>query len=420
MGVPVPKGLVEVHHRHLRVGVVGSLSEKCPRGQLVKSPTGHANARWCPATFPGWKRARVEGSYLLLRSNGTGLNLGKHTPTHTHYNQNKATMKRTNFSEQAEPTLLRATPSLGGVNTQQTQSAKGWGKGTKGKPGTLRNQWGEVWNSKGKGRLGKGHAWGDQWGKGRVPALAAAPAVVLGKGAFSWGGRGRGWGQRVQHVPYCSSPPGNPPRRERPYPLGNQGRMAKGGQPGTLSHQLGNGWNTKGQPGRGHCPRGDQRGRWKGWNKLALAAAPAVVLGKGTLPWGGRGRGWGREVPQVPFRSNPPGHSVPVTAPTQLGCKGGGAKGKGYTAKGGEQWQQWKGKGKVGGKARSGDHTIPVSNYWEVLQGRKPQAVCPGGQRLQGTDEEPFVPIRNSLESFGKGRNLAPSRVVSQSASWGG
>ena len=107
------------------------------------------------------------------------------------------------------------------------------------------------------------------------------------------------------------------------------------------------------------------------------------------------------------------------TAPTQLGCKGGGAKGKGHTAKGGEQWQQWKGKGKAGGKARSGDHTIPVSNYWEVLQGRKPQAVCPGGQRLQGTDEEPFVPIRNSRESFGKGRNLAPSRVVSQSASWG-
>jgi hypothetical protein len=46
--------LVEVHHRHLRVGVVGSLSEKCPRGQLGKSPTEHASARWCPATFPCW------------------------------------------------------------------------------------------------------------------------------------------------------------------------------------------------------------------------------------------------------------------------------------------------------------------------------------------------------------------------------
>ena len=40
--------LVEVHHRHLRVGVVGSLSEKCPRGQLVKSPTEHASAGWLP------------------------------------------------------------------------------------------------------------------------------------------------------------------------------------------------------------------------------------------------------------------------------------------------------------------------------------------------------------------------------------
>ena len=32
----------------LGVGVAGSLSEKCPWGQLVKSPTEHTSAKWLP------------------------------------------------------------------------------------------------------------------------------------------------------------------------------------------------------------------------------------------------------------------------------------------------------------------------------------------------------------------------------------
>ena len=143
--------------------------------------------------------------------------LGAHN-THTNTqatNSVQTTMNRTKHSEQAEPTLLRAAPLLGGVNTQHMQAAKGWGKGPKGmgKPGTPRSQWGEVWNSKGKGHLGKGHAWGDRWGQRRTAghqALTVAPAVCLGKGTFPWGGRGRGWGQRVQQVPYCSNPSGRP------------------------------------------------------------------------------------------------------------------------------------------------------------------------------------------------------------------
>lgn len=44
MGEPILR-LVEVHHRHQRVGVVGSLSEKCPRGQLVKSHMEHCQCK---------------------------------------------------------------------------------------------------------------------------------------------------------------------------------------------------------------------------------------------------------------------------------------------------------------------------------------------------------------------------------------
>ena len=312
---------------------------------------------------------------------------------------------------------------MGGVNTQHMQAAKGWGKGPKGmgKPGTPRSQWGEVWNSKGKGHLGKGHAWGDRWGQRRTAghqALTVAPAVCLGKGTFPWGGRGRGWGQRVQQVPYCSNPPGRPPWREGPTLLGNQGGGTKGGKPGTLSNQLGIGWN--GRLERGHCPRGDQWGRGRNWNKGALAAAPAVVLGKGAMPWGGRGRGWGQEVQQAPCCSNLPVNPRHMSALAQLACKGGGAKGGGNPAKGEGQWQEWRRKGRAQGQTAIGSHTISTSNYWGVLQKSKSPAVRPGEQRLQGADEEPSVPIRNSGVFSCKGRNSAPSREVSQSASWGG
>ena len=192
--------------------------------------------------------------------------------------------------------MFRATPLLGGGNTQHVRwwrQAKG-----QGKPGAQSTWWGAVQTSKGKGYPEKGHwASGDKWGHGAArhnQAPAVAPAVVPGKGGFSWGGRGRGWGQRVPQVPFCSSPPGCPPRREEQTLPGSNGRGMKGRQPGAWSQQPRGGWNPEGQgyPRRDHCSGGDQRGKERvPWNK-ALFAAPAMVLGKGALPWGGRGRGW--------------------------------------------------------------------------------------------------------------------------------
>ena len=76
--------------------------------------------------------------------------------------------------------------------------------------------------------------------------------------------------------------------------------------------------------------------------------------------------------------------------------------------------------GRNGGEERAGrekqDHTIHMANFWGVLQKGIGKAVCSGRQRLQGTDKEPFVAIRNSL---GKGRHTVPSRGGSCSAFWG-
>ena len=87
-------------------------------------------------------------------------------------------MHTTKQREQAEPTLLRATPWLGGVNTQQNtvmQSTWTLSKGTS-KPGTQSNQWGGIWTSKGTGHLGKGHAArGYQWGQKREIFTTEAP-----------------------------------------------------------------------------------------------------------------------------------------------------------------------------------------------------------------------------------------------------
>ena len=169
------------------------------------------------------------------------------------------TMNAPKPREQAEPTMLRAKPLLGGVNTQhQTgrqikigmQGNRRWSKGNAGWPGTLCNWLGKAWNPLGKGSLGRGRwARGDQWGRmeyGGKQAPSAAPAAVLGKGARPWGGRGCGWDRRVLGcfsapvVPSLSSPPGCPPwgkgvslpGSERRGPKGNGRPMATGVRPG--------------------------------------------------------------------------------------------------------------------------------------------------------------------------------------------
>ena len=206
--------------------------------------------------------------------------------------------------------MLRATPWLGGVNTQQNtvmQSTWTLSKGT-GMPGPQSNQWGGIWTSKGTGHLGKGHAArGYQWGQQReiftMEALAAAPAMVPGKGAGPWGGRGRGWGQGVPGVPFCSSLPGSPlPRREEGSPLGGKGGEANWSQPRSWSDWTGKGWNLRGQGylGKGHCPGGGRGGKGGAIHNKAPLVAPAVVLGKGhclgwTGKWLGPGGGGGVE-----------------------------------------------------------------------------------------------------------------------------
>ena len=145
---------------------------------------------------------------------------------------------------------------------------------------------------------------------GQAPAVA--PAVVPGKGGFSWGGRGCGWGQRVPQVTFCSSLPGCPPRREEQTLPGSNGRGMKGRQPGAWSQQPRGGWNPEGQgyPRRDHCPGGDHRGQGRVTQNKAPFVAPAMVLGKGALPWGGRGRGWVQGGAQAPYCS-----SLPVRPP---------------------------------------------------------------------------------------------------------
>jgi hypothetical protein len=221
-----------------------------------------------------------------------------------------------------------------------------------------------------------------------------------------WGGRGRGWVQGVHQVPFCSSLPGRPPRRAEQALPGSKGRGAKG-RPGAWSQQPRGGWNPQGQgyPGRDHCLGGDQRGQGREiWIK-APSAAPAMVLGKGALSWGGRGRGWDRGGVQAPFRSSLPIHPPMGEVRTwEVGKRGGAVGGKGQAG-----WQPWKGKVARSQGVGDGDHTFTTSNYWGPLQARRPQAVRPGGQGVRGAEEDAPVPIRNGLSST-KGRNPAPSR----------
>ena len=143
-------------------------------------------------------------------------------------------------------------------------------------------------------------------------------------------------------------------------------------------------------------------GTWKGWffmwwkgSRLGLGGATGAL-------------------PEQPTWKPPNGER-----PNLGSWRGGGARQKGKGSKGQAGWQQWRGKFIRPQESQDGNHTINTSNYWSALQRGRTLAVCPGGQGLQGTDEEPFVPIRNSL-FLSKGRNPAPSGQVSQCASWGG
>ena len=276
--------------------------------------------------------------------------------------------------------------------------------------GTLSNWWGKGWNPKGKGNPGRGRCLrGDQMGQFRFPgrALPVASAVNFGKGStLPWGGRGRGWDWRVPLAPYHSNPPGSSLRRE-----------------GATQNSLG-----KGGLGKGHCLGGDQQGENK--PVRALTAASAVASGKGPRLWGGRGRGWGWGVPLAPCHSNPPGSSPRGEGRASPGSKGGKTRegpaswGQGQTASEkrvwNEGWTLWNGRPAKQLWGQTGNHTMQVNNYWRPLE-KGNKAVHPRGQSLWGAEEEPFVPIRNSLLSnWSKGRNTAPSRVESHSAFRGG
>ena len=99
------------------------------------------------------------------------------------------------------------------------------------------------------------------------------------------------------------------------------------------------------------------------------------------------------------------------------GSKGGGAQGSDQNG-GDNGWQQWRGKRATAMGAQDGGHTVKIANYWQPLQQTGTPAVHPREQRLWGADEDPFVPIRNGLDG-NKGRQPAPSRGVSQRATWG-
>ena len=205
--------------------------------------------------------------------------------------------------EHVEPTLFREKPLLGGVNTQRMSLTRRWEQASgRGMPGAQSTWWGAVWTSKGKNYPGKGHlARGHQWGKGRMmhnEAPSAAPAVVPGKGGFSWGGRGRGWNWMVpQGAPCHGNLPGNPPWRKEQAPPGSEGGGAKGREPGARSQQPRRRWNPKGQShfGRDQCSGGHQWGKGRMIHNKAPSAAPhwssERVLCHG-VEWVAVGTGW--------------------------------------------------------------------------------------------------------------------------------
>ena len=228
-------------------------------------------------------------------------------------------------------------------------------------PGSQSTWWGAVLTSKGENYPGKGHlARGHQWGKGRMihnEAPSAAPAVVPGKGGFSWGGRGRGWDWMVPQAPCQGNPPGNPPWREEQALPGSKGGGAKGREPGARSQQPRRGWNPKGQShfGRDQCSGGHQWGKGRMIHNKAPSAAPALVFGKGALPWGGRGHGWNWVVPQASCWSNLPGNPPNGECPNLGSWRGGRGKGEG---------QGKQGTSRLAAVARQGDK-VTASAKWE-------------------------------------------------------
>ena len=79
----------EVHHRHPRVGVVGSLSEKCLRGQLDKSPMEHRQCR--VGARPPFTCRTSTGLTTTKESEalkGEAAKSKTHSHTHTHTQTN--------------------------------------------------------------------------------------------------------------------------------------------------------------------------------------------------------------------------------------------------------------------------------------------------------------------------------------------
>ena len=297
-----PSGmLVEVHHRHLRVGVVGSLSEKCPRGQLVKSPTEHASARWCPATFRLPDTAGLP-SRLGTKEPIRGEVAQAHTTTHT--NQNKAnTMQYNKNREQAEPTLLRAHPYSNRGNVRDQVKGGKFGKGwlVPWWPQAQTQWWGKKkWDSRSEGKGGL-------------------------KGANSGGGVHRGRGSQTT-LPIVASRVG--PGKAS----GSLSQVTKGKGKGSL----------QGIPPGG----GDHRGRWSG-TTIPTAASPGLPR-RFAGSWGGRGRGWDQRItPSVVAMVSPaaePFCSSPLRSPPKVAwqphhvAEGRGRPGQPNKAKGSGKW----------------------------------------------------------------------------------
>ena len=157
-------------------------------------------------------------------------------------------------------------------------------------PSNRKKWWGEAWNSKGKGHLGKGHCLGgDQWGQAKYPvgAPSAAFAVASGKGARLWCGRGSGWNRGVPLAPYRSNLPGSPLRREGPASPGSNGGRVwegefRGGQQRALNDQ-GKG-SGEWQPWRGKTIiRGVGEGEWephRAGQELLDTTSPGEATGR--------------------------------------------------------------------------------------------------------------------------------------------
>jgi hypothetical protein len=270
--------LVEVHHRHLRVGVVGSLSEKCPRGQLGKSPTEHASARWCPATFPAGNSS----------SDGKQAQIQKHSSTERPWHT-QPTHTQTNPSNNHD--AHNKTKRAGRTNLAPGNTLVGWGQ----HPTEHRDA--EHMDAV----EGDRHAWNPEQPVGRNLDLQGDRPPW--KGPCCQGVPVGPTERDIHHGGPCCSPCHDSWKGCRS--VGWKGsRLGPGGAWGTLLQQPT--WKPPPEEGR-RIPIGGQRGR----GQLEPAQILERLAREGVEPWGqgylGKGHcpGGGRGAKEEQFTTKP-------------------------------------------------------------------------------------------------------------------